>query len=46
MKTELLQIRIDPELKKKLKRLAESEGKGISEFVTDLIKKEIWKREG
>ena len=45
MKTEHLQIRIDPELKRQIKALAEAEGKGISEWVTDLLKKEVWKRE-
>ena len=44
MKTEQLQIRISPELKEQLKKTATKEGQTVSEWLTDLIKKEIWKR--
>lgn len=36
-KTKLLNIRIDPELKKKAKRLAEADGRSLSNWVTKLI---------
>mgnify|MGYP001547785733 CR=1 FL=1 len=36
-KTKLLNIRIDPELKKKAKKLAESDGRSLSNWVTKLI---------
>lgn len=44
MKTEHLQIRISPELKEQLREAAQKDGQGISEWVIDLIKKELWKR--
>jgi len=36
-KTKLLNIRIEPELKKKAKKLAESDGRSLSNWVTNLI---------
>ncbi len=36
-KTKLLNIRIDPDLKKKAKRLAEADGRSLSNWVTNLI---------
>jgi hypothetical protein len=41
MKTELLQIRIEPELRKALEKLAESNALSISSQVRMLIKKGI-----
>lgn len=42
MKTENLIIRIDPDLKRRLRELAEEKNQTVSELVTDLIKKELW----
>ncbi len=36
-KTKLLNIRIDPDLKKKAKKLAEADGRSLSNWVTKLI---------
>jgi len=36
-KTKLLNIRIEPELKKKAKKLAEADGRSLSNWVTNLI---------
>jgi predicted transcriptional regulator len=36
-KNKLLNIRIDPELKKKAKKLAEADGRSLSNWVTKLI---------
>ena len=36
-KTKVLNIRIDPELKKKAKKLAEADGRSLSNWVTKLI---------
>lgn len=36
-KTKLLNIRIEPELKKKAKKLAEADGRSLSNWVTQLI---------
>lgn len=36
-KTKLLNIRIDPELKKRAKRLAEADDRSLSNWVTSLI---------
>ena len=36
-KTKLLNIRIDPELKKRAKKLAEADGRSLSNWVTSLI---------
>lgn len=40
-KTDRLQIRITPELKAKLQQLAEAEGRSVSNYVEQLIKKAI-----
>lgn len=45
MKTEHLQIRITSQLKEKARELANKEGKGLSEWVIDLIKLEIAEKE-
>ncbi|MDZ7784967.1 MAG: toxin-antitoxin system HicB family antitoxin [Halioglobus sp.] len=36
-KTKLLNIRIEPDLKKKAKKLAEADGRSLSNWVTNLI---------
>lgn len=36
-KTKLLNIRIEPDLKKKAKKLAEADGRSLSNWVTKLI---------
>ena len=36
-KTKILNIRIDPELKKKAKKLADADGRSLSNWVTKLI---------
>ncbi len=36
-KTKVLNVRIDPELKKKAKKLAEADGRSLSNWVTQLI---------
>ena len=38
IKTERLQIRITPELKEQLQRLAEADGRTVSNYVEQLIK--------
>lgn len=40
-KTKLLNIRIDPELKKKAKKLAEADGRSLSNWVTSLISSRV-----
>lgn len=45
-KTDRLQIRITPELKDKLQALADAENRTISNYIENLIKKELEKREG
>jgi predicted HicB family RNase H-like nuclease len=40
-KTKLLNIRIQPDLKKKAKRLAEEDGRSLSNWVTKLIVAQI-----
>ncbi len=40
-KTKLLNIRIDPELKKKAKKLAEADGRSLSNWVTKLISSRV-----
>lgn len=40
-KTKLLNIRIDPELKKKAKKLAEADGRSLSNWVTSLISNKV-----
>ena len=43
MKTEYLHIRVSPQLKEQAKEAAKKEGKGLSEWVLDLIKIRIAK---
>ena len=40
-KTKLLNVRIQPELKKRAKRLAEADGRSLSSWVTQLIVDEV-----
>jgi predicted HicB family RNase H-like nuclease len=40
-KNKLLNIRIDPELKKKAKKLATEDGRSVSNWVTHLISREV-----
>lgn len=40
-KTERLQIRITPELKAQLQKMAESEGRTVSNYIEQLIKTSI-----
>lgn len=44
-KTKLLNIRIDPETKKKAKKLAEADGRSLSNWVTKLISARIKEEE-
>ncbi|MEA3302977.1 MAG: YlcI/YnfO family protein [Pseudomonadota bacterium] len=44
-KTKLLNVRISPELKKKAKKLAEADGRSLSNWVTQLITREVGKSE-
>jgi predicted HicB family RNase H-like nuclease len=44
-KTKLLNIRIDPELKKKAKKLAQEDGRSLSNWVTKLIATRVEKAE-
>ena len=41
MKTERLQIRVTPELKAQLQKLADADGRNVSNYVELLIKKEL-----
>jgi predicted DNA-binding protein len=41
VKTERLQIRITPELKAQLQKMAESEGRTVSNYIEQLIKTSI-----
>jgi predicted HicB family RNase H-like nuclease len=45
MKSENLIIRITPMLKEQARALAAAEGKGLSEWLTDLIKAELRRKE-
>ena len=40
-KSKILNIRIDPDLKKKAKKLAEEDGRTLSNWVTQLIEKVV-----
>ena len=40
-KSKILNIRIDPDLKKKAKKLAEEDGRTLSNWVTRLIEKQV-----
>lgn len=42
-KTKILNLRIDADLKKEIKKLAEEDGRSVSNWVTYLIKKEVKK---
>ncbi len=44
-KTKLLNIRIDPDLKKRAKKLAEADGRSLSNWVTKLIASTVEKAE-
>jgi predicted HicB family RNase H-like nuclease len=44
-KTKLLNIRIDPDLKKRAKKLAEADGRSLSNWVTKLIATTVEKAE-
>lgn len=44
-KSKLLNIRIDPETKKKAKKLAEADGRSLSNWVTKLISARIKEEE-
>ena len=45
-KDKLLSIRIDPELKKRAKRVAAADGRSLSNWVTRLINREVEKSSG
>ena len=45
-KTDRIQIRISPELKEKLQQLAESENRTVSNYIENLIIRELNKKEG
>ena len=40
-KTKILNVRIDPDLKKKAKKIAEKDGRSLSNWVTRLIEREV-----
>lgn len=44
-KTKILNLRIDADLKKSAKKLAEKDGRSLSNWVTQLIQQEIAKAE-
>ena len=44
-KSKILNLRIDPELKKRAKKLAEEDGRSLSNWVTRLIEKEVKRAE-
>lgn len=43
-KTDRIQIRIDPELKAKLQKLAEAENRTVSNYIENLIIRELNKK--
>ena len=43
LKTKILNLRIDPDLKKKAKKIAEEDGRTLSNWVTRLIEREVAK---
>ncbi|MGN0985138.1 MAG: DUF1778 domain-containing protein [Candidatus Enterenecus sp.] len=45
-KTELLQVRVSPDLKAKIKAAADADNRSVSGYVENLIKQAIDKREG
>jgi predicted HicB family RNase H-like nuclease len=44
-KTKVLNLRIDPDLKKQAKKLADKDGRTLSNWVTHLIRREVEKAE-
>ena len=40
-KTKILNVRIDPDLKRKAKKLAEADGRSLSNWVTKLIAERV-----
>ena len=42
-KTKILNLRIEPELKKLAKKMAEKDGRTLSNWVTQLIRREVEK---
>ena len=44
-KSKVLNLRIDPDLKKRAKRIAEDDGRSLSNWVTRLIEREVKKAE-
>ena len=44
-KNKLLSIRIDPDLKRKAKKVAASDGRSLSNWVTQLIEREVDRNE-
>ena len=46
MKTEQLHMRISPELKEQLQKLADADNRSISNYLELLIRKEVEKKEG
>lgn len=44
-KSKVLNLRIDPDLKKRAKRIAEEDGRSLSNWVTRLIEREVKKAE-
>ena len=45
-KSKILNLRIDPDLKKAAKKLAEADGRSLSNWVTRLIQREVEKGKG
>ena len=46
LKTKLLNIRIEPDLKKRAKKLAEADGRSLSNWVTNLIAAKVREADG
>jgi predicted HicB family RNase H-like nuclease len=44
-KSKILNLRIEPDLKKRAKKLAEEDGRSLSNWVTRLIEKEVKRAE-
>lgn len=45
-KTKVLNLRIDPDLKKAAKKLADADGRSLSNWVTRLIQREVEGKSG
>lgn len=45
-KTKILNLRIEPELKKQAKKIAEADGRSLSNWVTRLIEREVEREHG